>query len=339
MRDQTPLGWHCVRMTKSIAPGGRSPVRRTVSTGCAVAALTGLIAVVVRQPDASSRPALWAYGLAWLAFAAAVWLVRGVPVRAAAWLILGGCLAAGLAAASAPERQSDDLYRYIWDGHVQAAGIDPYSYVPAAPQLDGLRTTFLWPDGSTNWCVTPATADPDQAGALLTPGCTLINRPAVHTIYPPVAEAYFYTVDQLSPSGSRYKPMQLAAVLLALATAGALLLGLRSLGRDPRSAALWAWCPLVVFEAGNGAHVDVLGAFLSVCALVALARATSRRGQVLGGVLLGLAIGAKFTPVFAAPAALRQRRRHAGPDVSAACPGGRRQGHRLHPRLSERTGL
>jgi hypothetical protein len=294
-------------MTKSIALGGRPPVRRSVSAGCAVAGLIGLIAFDVRQPNPSSWPALAAYGSAWLAFAAAVWLVRGVPVRTAAWLILGGCLAAGLAAAGAPERQSDDLYRYVWDGHVQAAGIDPYSYVPAAPQLDGLRSTFLWPDHTTNWCVTPGTADPDQAGTLLTPGCTLINRPAVHTIYPPVAQAYFYTVDQLSPPGSRYKPMQLAAVAFALATAGALLFGLRALGRNPRSAALWAWCPLVVFETGNGAHVDVLGAFFSVCALVVLVRSPGRRGQILGGVLLGLAIGAKLTPVFAAPAALRRR--------------------------------
>lgn len=135
----------------------------------------------------------------------------------------------------------------------------------------------------------------------------MINRPAVHTIYPPVAQAYFYSIDQLSPPGSRYKPFQLAAVALAVATAGALLLGLRALGRNPRSAALWAWCPLVVFETGNGAHVDVLGALLSVCALVILVRSAGLRGQVLGGVLLGLAIGAKLTPVFAAPAALRRR--------------------------------
>ncbi|HEV2636416.1 MAG TPA: glycosyltransferase [Actinocrinis sp.] len=278
-----------------------------MSTAAAVSALVALIAVDVRQSSTDSWTALWTYGLAWLAFAAAVWLVRGVPVRAAAWLILGGCLAAGLAAAGAPERQSDDLYRYVWDGHVQAAGIDPYSYVPAAPRLAGLRSDFLWPDHDTSWCVTPGTPDPDQTGTLLDPGCTLINRPAVHTIYPPVAQAYFYTVDQLSPAGSRYKAMQLAAVALAVATAGALLLGLRALRRDPRAAALWAWCPLVVFEAGNGAHIDVLGALLSVAALVVLARSTSRRGRVLGGVLLGLAIGAKLTPVFAAPAMLRRR--------------------------------
>jgi Glycosyl transferase family 2/Glycosyltransferase family 87 len=259
---------------------------------------------------------------AWLAFAAAVWLVRGVPKRAAALLILGGCLLGAFAAASGPPRQSDDLYRYVWDGQVQAAGIDPYAYVPAAPQLAALRAdSFLWPTRPTSWCVAPDTKDPDQAGDLV-PGCTLINRPAVHTIYPPVAEAYFYAVDELSPQGSRYKPMQLAAALLALATAAALMLGLRSLGHDPRTAALWAWCPVVLFESGNGAHVDVLAAFLSVCALVVLARdrgvpGRGRAARIVGGVLLGLAVGAKLTPALAAPAALRRRTLTAGAGAAA----------------------
>ena len=43
---------------------------------------------------------------------------------------------------------SNDLYRYMWDGRVQAAGIDPYQYVPTATQLTGLRNEFLfYPEG------------------------------------------------------------------------------------------------------------------------------------------------------------------------------------------------
>ena len=30
---------------------------------------------------------------------------------------------------------SDDIYRYIWDGLVQEAGINPYDYPPGAPEL------------------------------------------------------------------------------------------------------------------------------------------------------------------------------------------------------------
>src|SRR5262245_33419584 len=38
-----------------------------------------------------------------------------------------------------PPYLSDDIYRYIWDGRVQSAGINPYRYVPSAPELAHLR--------------------------------------------------------------------------------------------------------------------------------------------------------------------------------------------------------
>lgn len=254
--------------------------------------------------------------IAWALFAAAAWLVRGVPLRAAAALILVGGLAVQFAAVNAPPINSDDLYRYVWDGRVQAAGIDPYSYVPAAPQLDTLRDPGLWPSHSA-WCVPRGTPDPDARGLTLTPGCTEINRPTVHTIYPPVAEAYFLLVHVLSPHapppGSGYQPIQYAAVLVSLLTALALMSALRRAGLDPRAAALWAWCPVVAVEAANGGHVDVLGALLTVCGLGVLARARSTGGAartsslIRGGALLGLAIATKVTPALAVPGALRRR--------------------------------
>src|SRR5689334_22161267 len=60
--------------------------------------------------------------------------------RAARWLTLGIILlvAIGLRAALVPQRPylSTDAYRYAWDGHVQAQGINPYRFAPAAPALD-----------------------------------------------------------------------------------------------------------------------------------------------------------------------------------------------------------
>jgi len=281
------------------------------AVGLALIVLTGILGTRVNLPPAhgSVWPAVSLSGGAWLVFAGAVWLLRKVPARAAVVLILLGSAAVGLASATAPERGSDDLYRYIWDGRVQAAGIDPYAYVPAAPQLDGLRDTFLWPHHQTYWCVKPNTPDRDAGvGDTLTPGCTLINRPAVHTIYPPVAEAYYLAVHETSPPGSHYKPIQVAGAFLAFLTTLALLLGLRALGRDVRLAALWAWCPLVAYETGNGAHVDVLAALFTVSALAVLAtRRASTRLLLVGSVLLGLGVGAKFTPALALPGLLRRR--------------------------------
>ena len=94
---------------------------------------------------------------------------------------------------------------------------------------------------------------------------------------------------------------------LALAVTGVLLAGLRKLGRDPRTAVLWAWCPTVAFEAGNDAHVDVLAAGLTVASLVVLARARTRGRAAVGGSLLGLAVATKLYPALVAPAIVRRR--------------------------------
>jgi hypothetical protein len=303
---------------------------RTGGAWAAAAALAGLVWWAV-HPSGGATPAerTLVQAAAWIVFAAGVWLVRRLPVRRAVLVIVIGGIAMQVAALSAPPRTSTDAYRYVWDGRVQAAGIDPYRYVPAAPELAGLRDPdFLWERADRFSCVAPRTPDPDRPDSYLAPGCTLINRPAVHTIYPPVAEGYFTAVHALSPQGARIKPIQVAAALAAGATTLLLLYGLRRLGRDPRLAAYWAFCPLVALEAGNNAHVDVVAAGLTVIALVTLAGAGTgaragagargraaagagagqRRARALlgGGVVLGLAIATKLFPALVLPAAARR---------------------------------
>jgi hypothetical protein len=136
-------------------------------------------------------------------------------------------------------------------------------------------------------------------------GCTLINRPSVPTIYPPVAQAAF-VVGRLFGPGA-YRPYQWFGVVLAAAVGVLLLAGLRGLGHDPRRAVLWAWCPTVAVEAANNAHIDVLAAALTMAALLVLVRARSGRGLLAGGALLGLAVATKLTPVLVAPAVARRR--------------------------------
>ncbi len=273
----------------------------------ALAAVAYLVLLLVHPAwDPAKIKPLPLVGGAWIAFLAAIWLLRGLSGRWSVTLILLGGIALQLAALSAPPQQSDDVYRYIWDGHVQAAGIDPYAYTPASTQLTGLRDPYLWPaDG--HYCIRLSVPEPDAAPGPVAPGCTRINRPEVPTIYPPVAEAYFYAVDQASPAGSQTTPMQAAAAACAILIAVGLLFALRSMGRDYWTAALWAWCPTVALEVSNNAHVDVLAVGLTAAALVVLAKAGRPRRAVLGGVLLGLAIATKLTPALVTPAVLRRR--------------------------------
>jgi hypothetical protein len=283
-------------------------VKLRVAAIClALVVLAGLVLLVVRPSlnPAHVRP-LPLIALGWIVFLSAAWLLRKVPRRTSVALILLGGIAIQLAAVSAPPRESDDLYRYIWDGRVQAAGIDPYAYVPAARQLEGLRDEFLWHPG-TDHCLSAAYVS-EHPAANLVAGCTLINRPAVPTIYPPVAEAYFLGVHYLPEAGNSTTPIQATTAFVAVLTTVILLFGLGRLGRDVRMAALWSWCPTVALEAGNSAHVDVVAVAITAAALLALATAQRRTGRtILGGVLLGLAIATKVTPVLTVPAVLRRR--------------------------------
>lgn len=268
--------------------------------GCAAVAwvlLAGLVGALVLTVTAGSLTGDFSalirwYAVSWVLFGAAVWALRRVPYRQAVFLLLAGAVAVPATGLLAPPTTSTDSYRYVWDGRVQAAGVSPYEHAPGDPALAGLRDPWLFPTGAA--CHHPyryPVHDPE--------GCTRINRPAVHTIYPPLAEAYFLVVHLLSPEESRYKPLQVGGALLALATSLVLLRALRRSRRGPVLAACWAWCPAVPLEAVSNAHADVLAVLLAVLGLTVVAR----RGAG-GGALLGAAIAVKFLPALAVPGAL-----------------------------------
>ena len=140
---------------------------------------------------------------------------------------------------------------------------------------------------------------------------------------PPGRGGLLHGGQRAGPAGGRASlPIQAAARCARSPRASCWCAGCGRLGRDPRLAVLWAWCPVIALQAGNGAHVDVLAAFLTVAALLTLARPgglTARRA-LAGGALLGLAIATKVTPVLAVPAVLRRRPVDAWPPRSRAPP-------------------
>ena len=246
-------------------------------------------------------------GVCWTLFAAAALLLRRVPAKAVPALVLVGTLLLSVAGATAQPTYSTDAARYSWDGIVQDAGISPYRYVPADPALDALRPDWLFPKGvtATDGTLTcPGTrVEPTPQVGSSEAICTIINRPLVPTIYPPVAEALFATARLAVPPTVGWLPMQVLAIVAVLATTLLLLKVLPTLGRDRRYAAVFGWSPFVAIEAVNNAHIDAVAAFLAVAATVLIVR----RRHLAGGALLGLAIATKFTPLLVLPPLLRRR--------------------------------
>ena len=295
--------------------GSRSPEKRPSHAGTPAAvvalALVALLAVVVWWTVTTDPSAEWVSPLgtlaAWTVFVPAALVARRIPARFAAAVMLLGSLLVGAAAIAAPPATSNDSARYAWDGIVQKAGISPYAHVPADEALRPLRPAWLFqdagPDGTCH-------SNPFPTGTETTtniPGgstlCTAINRPAVPTVYPAVAELYFLAVRLIPGSEVGFIAFQLAGLLLSLAITVALLAFLRRTGRPAHQAVWWAWSPLVAFEAINGAHVDASGAALALAAALLLVG-----GRTLGsGVAFGAAVATKLIPAVSAPALLYRR--------------------------------
>ncbi|WP_186759345.1 glycosyltransferase family 87 protein [Arthrobacter alpinus] len=253
--------------------------------------------------------------LSWLLFGAAVLSLRRVPAKWVAAVVIFGALVLGVAAMSGPPVTSSDSARYAWDGIVQKAGISPYRYVPADPALQSLRPAWLFqdrePDGRCPHGFYPANSTtgsiPTSAsGAGSDSLCTVINRPQVPTIYPALAEIYFLMVRFLPGAGVGFIAFQLAGLAISLVLTAGLLAFLSRNSRPLHLAAWWAWSPLVVFEAVNNAHVDILGVALATAAVLLLSR-----GSVLSsGMAFGAAVAAKLVPIVMVPGMLFRRPLH-----------------------------
>jgi len=134
---------------------------------------------------------------------------------------------------------SDDIYRYLWDGKVQAEGINPYRHVPAAEALEPLR-------------------DANYQN---------INHREFGTPYGPLSEWVFLATQRLAPTVLGNKAVYLLFDLLCVATLAWLL---ASLGKPRTHLAVYAWNPLVLIEVAGSGHNDTQALFflLLACALL-----------------------------------------------------------------------
>lgn len=171
--------------------------------------------------------------------AAALLVVFGKTNRWTLPIIFGVALAARLIGVFAPAFLSSDMYRYVWDGKVQGAGINPYLYIPADEHLQFLRDSQIYPN---------------------------INRKEyAHTIYPPGAQLIFLAVTRISETEACMKAAMVGFEILAC---WALVQILQLFARPREEVLLYAWHPLCVWEIGSSGHVDaVVVGLLSVAAL------------------------------------------------------------------------
>ncbi|MEO0423598.1 MAG: glycosyltransferase 87 family protein [Pseudomonadota bacterium] len=156
-----------------------------------------------------------------------------------------------------------DVERYLWDGAVVVAGVDPYVVAPDDAQVAWLRAVWATPE----------------------------EHAAYPTLYPPLALVGFAVSALAGPAAGIW----LWKFLSALASVGVLLLMIplaAQIGQQ-RHLPLLAMSPLMLLEAGIGAHVDVWATLAVTAALWAIVTARWR----WAGVAIACGAAIKLLPV------------------------------------------
>lgn len=205
---------------------------------------------------------------------AAVLVSRARAVRSTLVVVIVFAALFRLAVLFAPPYLSDDIYRYVWDGRVQAAGVNPYRYVPADESLAALRDDVIYPK--------------------------INRRDYARTIYPPVAQVIYFLTTRVSERVAWMKVVMVGCEALALYALASLL---ASCGLPRQRILLCAWHPLLVWEIAGSGHVDA--AALAFVCLALLARRRER--ETATGVWLACAVLVKLYPLVLFPALCRRR--------------------------------
>jgi alpha-1,6-mannosyltransferase len=251
---------------------------KKTAAGWLVGALGAGAAVALWTTGPAAADGTWApaflrgYLLAWIAYVAAGIVVTrtgGPPRWLVVWVVVVALGMRVICLARTPPL-STDVWRYLWDGRITNAGINPFRHAPDAPEVQQFR--------DENW--------------------GQINFKHIPTIYPPTAELVFAGLARVRDWDAEafrwtFGMLDVGSVLVVMAL-------LRRTGRGTERAVWYAWNPLAATETTAGSHVDSLGVFLLLAALLLAVRA--REGMRAGsGVALGAAVMAKGPAALAAP--------------------------------------
>lgn len=311
-------------LSREIVLRPRTPIRIA-----GIVALLAYIAIAClslefsARTELAERPILIVLGLFAVTFASYVFAARHVfrLNSAEAWreVFLWGLVFRAVIWPSLPI-QEVDLYRYVWDGAVCRAGVDPYRFPPLEVVTAAKGTASAVRDPELRRLVETYQ---DHKG--LRQVADQVHFSFLTTPYPPVSQAVFaFAYSLCSSDASEFSfVLTFKAVILFfdIATALVLIAMLRFLGYSPSIVLLYWWCPLVIKEFANSGHLDSIAVFFVTASFYFLMKACFHASKsndqshdiglvparapfgnsLISAVLLALGVGAKLFPLVLAP--------------------------------------
>jgi uncharacterized membrane protein len=169
---------------------------------------------------------------------------------------------------------SDDIYRYIWEGKLVTAGINPFAHAPSDPSLASFHDHAIFPH---------------------------INHKEYSAIYPPLNQFIFALSTIISPTATA---LNMTFILFDLLTMALLFLILRERQLDACRIMIYAWNPLVIMEFAGSGHLDSAGIFFLMLALYFF----TRKRSCSSALALALSFLIKFIPLIFLPFMLVRRK-------------------------------
>ncbi|MFN3694340.1 MAG: hypothetical protein ACK4UV_04970, partial [Ignavibacterium sp.] len=169
---------------------------------------------------------------------------------------------------------SNDVHRYIWDGKVQANGINPYTYAPVDESLSHLNSEQL---------------------------VSKFNYPHLKTIYPPYSQWMFLLAYIIS--GESLWGIKLLLLLSEIFTLLFLYLALKNFRIEEKYILIYALSPLPIMQFFIDAHVDGFGITLIAVFFYFI----SANKLLYSYFALGLSFAAKLITIMIYPFLLKGR--------------------------------
>jgi hypothetical protein len=274
-------------------------------------------------------------GAAFLTYLGGLWVVGFWSVRLAnatatdrtmLGVVIGFAIACRIILVPTNPIQEIDIYRYLWDGQMTAAGVNPFAYSPDDALLEA--GAHFDAAGRLVFPSQPRSADGARIAAVLErpTGEAIFRRvdhPQVPTIYPAASQGTFALAVLLTPGNAGLEThvtvMKLCFLAFDIGAIAVLVLLLRSLALPAAWCLVYAWCPLVIKEFANSGHLDAQAVFFTLLAALALIRGWRYGGAAAWAV----AVLSKVYPILLFPLVLRmlvqQRWRAAVGPVLTAC--------------------
>ena len=241
--------------------------------------ILGIILLGYFIPRTAPIPLFLVYGGCFVLY----WRLYQLSSKGYDWKkILGLALLLRLVLFASIPSWSEDYARFLWDGHLVAEGINPYSHTP----------TEAWEQLQL------------RSNSSMDELYVLMNSPDYHSVYPPSNQLVFWLAAAIGQEEILWGVVVIRLVLLSFEILAFYFIHLllRLFRQPSRNLLLYALNPLVIMEVIGNLHFE--GMMLTMI-LAGIYWMENKRFSS-SGVALGVAVGIKLSPLMLFPAVLKQ---------------------------------